>query len=320
MSPKTQFMQEAPHALDAAAVASLWNAANPSALAIGPAAAAWCLEESGGRAVSAVSAMRSGELAGFAVASAVPGYPIGWIDALATGDGDRSLVRSGLLETCERWLGAQGCTAAAVGGGPRSLLRGALAAARLSRFWADYGYRPGDGGDREDLALDVARYTPPADLPELAGVARPATPRDADEVAALLAEPAQLRLMCGPEAPAAALAPLPAQGRLSDLMLLWTPAGMAGLAQIIFRDSATPIDLAYPYDLPQSWAALGMLAVARTQPAAAEQHLIDASIRRMHNNGVNSCVALGVEETEHFAAFGFRPHRRWLALVKSLTN
>jgi hypothetical protein len=319
MSLKVQFTQTAPGALDVITVAALWNAAYPSAMALSPAAVAWSLEESGGRTVGAVTAQRDGLLVGFVLASHVPGYPIGWIDALAAKDRARPAVAAGLLTSCERWLQAEGCTAVEVGGGPRSLLRGALDDARMSRIWADSGYVSGDYGDREDLALDVARYTPPTELGELAGVARPATPRDGDEVAALLADPAQLRLRAGPAAPEAALAPLPIQGRLSDLMLLWTAHGMLGLAQILFRDSATPIETAYPHTLPQPWAALGVLAVARTLPPAAEDHLLDAAIRRMHNNGVNSCVALGVEETDHFLPFGFRPYRRWLALVKPFT-
>jgi hypothetical protein len=287
-------------------------------LATSPAAVAWSLAEAGERVAAAFSAMHDGQMIGIAIASTLPGRASGWIDALAVAGSDRAHGRAGLLDACERWLRAQGCAAAEVGGGPRSLLRGAPSDARLSRFWADLGYAEGDAGDREDLALDVARYTPPTDLEELAGVARPATPGNGDEIAALLADPAQLRLTGCCDAPRAALAPLPAQGRLSDVMLLWTPDGMQGIAQIIFRDSATPVEVAYPYDLAQPWAALGLVAVASTLPEAAEQHLIDACIRRMHNNGVNSGVALGIVQSVPMYRFGFRQYRRWLARAKRL--
>jgi hypothetical protein len=176
-----------------------------------------------------------------------------------------------------------------------------------------------------DLRADVARYTPPADADELAGVVRPAQRRDADNVVDLLNNAAQLRLNGAAIRPAfafAVLRPLLEEGRIADLMLLWTTNGVQGVAQLVFPDSAVPVELGYPYDLPRPWALLRALLVptspAGAAPDAAQNMLLDACLRRLHNTGINSCVAPGVAVDTPYARFGFRPYRRWLPLVKPL--
>lgn len=324
MSLRLQITQESPAALDAEALASQWNAAYPDALAISPRVVLWCLQAGSGRTTAVLSASRAGRMVGFAVASttgAAGVAPVCWIDALAAEPGrNGSAVRAALAGGCEQWARAQGCPEITVGGGPRSLLRGVPSGPDVSRFWQRRGYVVDAGSPRADLALDVARYTPPTDLETFAGVVRTATPRDGDNVQALLEEPAHLRLAGGPEgAPYPALAPLLAEdGRIADLMILWTDDGAQGVVQVVFPDSVWPIEAAYPYDLSRPWAALGLIATGAALPAVAISLLLDAAIRRLHNNGVNSCVAVGAADLELYRPFGFRPHRHWTVMRKRL--
>jgi hypothetical protein len=108
------------------------------------------------------------------------------------------------------------------------------------------------------------------------------------------------------------------EGRFADLMLLWSARGLEGLSILIFPDSATPLDLAYPYNLPRGWSALGPVLVRADAADGATGMLLDASLRRLHNNGANSCVALGVRTRALYADYRFQALRTWSLFVKRL--
>jgi hypothetical protein len=151
---------------------------------------------------------------------------------------------------------------------------------------------------------------------------RPPHPRDRDDVDALLAHPAALwNAALDTEADAPSLLLIDdtlLNGRFADLMLLWSARGLEGLSILIFPDSATPLDLAYPYSLPRGWSALGPVLVRTGATDGAAGMLLDASLRRLHNNGANSCVALGVRTRALYADYRFQALRTWSLFVKRL--
>ncbi len=317
-----QISEESPATLDVAPLVDLWNAAFRDAKATSARLLEWAIRPTAYRRTNVVLASANRTPVGFAVAGLSEGDGLGRIDGLAVQPGTGRLgVRGALLAAAEGWLAAQGAAAVGVGGGARSLLRGLPPAQSASRFWAARDYQPAPGGPVDDLRADVARYTPPEAPGPFPGVVRPAQRRDVDNVLALLHDSAQVRLNGGQAAPAFVLAllrPLLERGRVADLMLLWTDNGVQGVAQLVFPDSEVPVELGYPYNLPRPWALLRALALAPDLPDAAPHLLLDACLRRLHNTGINSCVALNVATTTRYTPFGFRPYRRWRPLYKPL--
>lgn len=324
MIQSLQISERAPQTLDAEAVASLWNDAYPDDLAISPRLLAWSLQPLPGRSLTVHLAERGGKAVGFAVSSLLQGVSGGWVDALAV-----ALPRSGrtirlpLLAAAEGWLRGQGCASVIIGGGPWSLLRGIPAPLRRQRLLIGAGYRSSSAAPLCDMAINLPRYAPPASLQEGPGVVRPAQPGDVDNVLALLADTQALRSAHDDSIPGTAdllhVRSLLEGGRLSDLMLLWTQHGVEGLCHVVFPDSALPVERSYPYQLPRPWSALGSMVVREKALEWCAASLVDGSLRRLHNNGVNSCLVPGVTRTAVFEEYGFRIHRRWQRFSKSLT-
>lgn len=321
----------APAQIDGAVLLAFWNQTQPDELALAARALRWWIDAPA-LTRSALTLRRGGDLLGAALLSA-PAAPdaahvahdaapvgerAGWFDGLVVAGGrTRSVWRRRLLAGGEAWLRDQGCRAVALGGGPAGLVRGLQPNPSVGRFVRRLGYL--ETGLAHDMALDVARRPGAGDLQAPAGVVRPAQPRDRDEVEALLLRP----LLDAPGSAAAAgtvasLRRLLAAGRLSDLMLLWTDRGLVGMVQVAFADSLWPVELAYPWTLARPWAALPALVVESAQPPGAFALLIDAALRRLLNNGVNSCVAPGVVWTAPWLQAGFHIERSWQRYVKLL--
>ena len=312
---------ELPAALDAMALADLWNASMADDMPTSTRLLAWALDAQPPRSVAVWLAWQNGQPVGFALASHLGEAGIGWVDALAVpARANRAAVRTALLAAVALWLQGAGCVAMQIGGGPRSLMRGILQSSPRAAFFVSRGYA--DAGSVADMSADLARYAPPADAPAFAGVVRPPHAHDRDEVNAFLANPAALcNIPMDVDADTAALLLLTVtlrDGRFADLMLLWSARGLEGLSLLLFADSATPLDLAYPYTLPRPWSAIGPLLVRADSAAGAAGMLLDAAMRRLHNNGANSCVAMGVRERALYAAYGFEPVRTWSVFVKRL--
>lgn len=316
-----QIRAESPVTLDALVLADLWNHAVTADMPTSAHLIAWAMDAHAPRSVGVWLAWQDGQPVGFATASHVGDCSVGWVDALAVpARSNRAAMRTALLTDAAAWLQATGCAVLQVGGGPRSLMRGALDGGQRVDFFVSRGFV--DAGSVDDMAVDLARYAPPTNASPFAGVVRPPRPRDRDDVDALLAEPSALvSEAMGAEVDTAALLLVKdtlRSGRFADLMLLWSARGLEALSILIFADSATPIELAYPYSLPRPWALLGP-ALARTDTApGASGMLLDASLRRLHSNGVNSCVALGVSRRALYAEYGFKPLRTWKVFVKRL--
>lgn len=304
-----------PQDVDIERLVVLWNRELAQDLPASARLLEWTLAPHPDRDVALIEE-RGRQLNAYAIVSRLHASPIGVVDALipARQGARESSLR--LVDGAQEWLREHGAVAIQFGGGAYSPLRGVPAAAvRSLNAWTSGMTRPVHDGGEFDLALDVSRYTLPNDLASVAGVVQTAQPRDRDELEVFFGAPAFLHVGATSNTASAddlALAKEVAfGGRISDLMLLFTARGVEGVCHLIFADSAVPIDLAYPYTLPKPWGAIGMIAANERIGSGGLEMLLDAAIRRLHNNGINSCVALGVSATGLYERFGFVQHRPW---------
>ncbi len=319
-----QLRAESRATLDYSVVTDLWNRAAPDDLPTSARLLAWAMDAQPPRNLCVWIAWQDQEPVGFVVASHLGADALGWVDALAVPSrSNRAAVRTELLAQAATWLQSQGCTTVQFGGGPRSLMRGApdwFAPLQPVDFFERRGFS--DVGLVSDMVVDLARYTAPADAQPFAGVVRPANPRDRDDLVALISCEAGLTsaLRDNDASPGSLLLVEDTlrKGRLADFMLLWSARGLEGLCLLVFADSATPIDLAYPYGMPRPWAVLGPVLIRADAAPGAADMLLDASLRRLHNTGANSAMAMGVSERALFARYGFKSVRNWRVLVKRL--
>ncbi|MCB9114204.1 MAG: GNAT family N-acetyltransferase [Caldilineaceae bacterium] len=300
------------------ALAELWNGALPADLAITGAFVRYNVQPSAGVARRLFVAEVDGALAGAALATVLHGEPSvnshgeGWIDLMAVAPAHRrrGLGRA-LLAAAEAWLAGQGCAQASIGAGPRPFTPGLPDPTDAAPFFAACRYE--SGGTAWDMASNLAGYTPPDVVREIAGVVRPATPRHADDLLAFLRREFPGRWRYEAEAF------LADGGRLSDYMLLWTERGVDGCCLLTFPDSMRPMERYYPYRLPKPWGQLGSIGVSadrRGQGYGAA--LLDAGLRRLHDNGINGCVIDWTGLVDFYARFGFERYRSYTMLARSL--
>ena len=167
-----------------------------------------------------------------------------------------------------------------------------------------------------DLSANLATYEPPATVREVPGAVRPAQPTDAEALGSFLA-----REFPGRWSFAFQEAYRTPDYRLSDYMVLWTERGIDGFCRLSFEDSQQPIERYYPYTLPRPWGQLGPIGVSadrRGQGFGAA--LVDAGLRRLHNNGVNGCVIDWTTIVDFYGKFGFAPYREYRQLAKMLMS
>jgi hypothetical protein len=321
MSSSFQIIRHAAGELDVAALVALWNEAFADELATSTRLLDWYCHAPAERKATVFVAERADKLMGYGFTSAAG--TCGYIDAVvAPASPNRRAMVTGIVAACEAELKALGCLSVTLGFGPSSLVRGIRVDRRARRGWARRGYENAAPTTVWDVACDVGRYRPPA-LEAFVGVATAAQAADIDEIEHLLAAPERLRVAATDQV-ASAVDLMPVRrhlddgGRLSDLMLLRTPRGAKGLCQIVFEDSPTPVDLAYPWELPRRWAMLGPIVVRDELPDSPFDLLVDASLRRLLNTGVNSAMVTGVTWTHFFSRFGFAPMRGWMPLAKAL--
>jgi GNAT superfamily N-acetyltransferase len=300
-------------------VTALWHAACGDDLAISPRLAAYALRPSAGGRAAGVIAWAGAQPVGWVAASMLSADPAaspptaGWIDGLAvTPAAQRRGVGSALLSWAEGWLVGQGCRRWSVGAGPRHLLPGLPAELASLGFFQHHGYsvRP---TQVFDLAADLASYTPPPSVREVDAQVRPAQPGDQDALLTFLRRefPGSWRFLFEEH--------LRDGGRLADYMVLWTARGVDGCCRLTFGDSVAPIERYYPYRLPRPWGQLGIIGISadrRGQGLGAA--LLDAGLRRLHNNGVNGCIIDWTDLVDFYAKFGFTPHRAYYMLNKQI--
>ena len=299
------------------ALSELWNAALGAAMPISAAFVRHNFMPSTGVMRRLFALQIDGVLVGVALATTLRGEPLvtphgeGWIDALVvTPAWQRRGLGRRLLSAAEAWLAEQGCRTVQVGGGLRPFAPGAPEASDAAPFFTQCGYT--NFGLSWDMAANLATYTPPP-LPAAPCRAAPATPRQVDDLLGFLRREfpgrwryeAEMFLADG--------------GRISDFMLLWSERGVDGCCLLTFPDSTRPLERFYPYQLPKPWGQLGSIGVSadrRGQGFGAT--LLDAGLRRLHNNGVNGCVIDWTTLTEFYGKFGFAPYRTYVMLGRAL--
>ena len=301
------------------AVVALWNAALPSSLQISRRLVDFNLQPiPGGRQVGWL-AMNDGAPVGVIVASMLADQPhvasatLGWIDLIAVAPtSQRQGVGRQLLAAAENWLKQQGCTAVQLGANLRPFLPGLPTTLSTLPYFQQQGYHTLH--QVWDVAANLATYEAPETVREIPGIVRPFQSGDA----AALDEFLQ-REFGGRWHFAYTLFRHDERYRLSDYMVLWTARGIDGFCQLTFADSARPLERYYPYDLPRPWGQLGPIGVSadcRGQGFGAA--LLDAGLRRLHNNGINGCVIDWTTLLDFYGKFGFQPYRTYDQLRKAL--
>jgi GNAT superfamily N-acetyltransferase len=307
-------------ATDAAvdAITSLWNSALAPEMPISEAFLRYNLRPSAGVVRRLLLASKAGQIVGVAIVTALQGEPLvnehgeGWLDALVVAPGfQRQGFGGQLLMAAERWLGEQGCRAVQIGGGLRPFAPGAPKSGRSVTFFQHLGYTL--LGSAWDMAANLAVYKPPAGVGEAPCAVRPATSTQVDDLLGFLRREfpgrwryeAEMFLADG--------------GRVSDFMLLWSERGVDGCCLLTFPDSARPIERFYPYELPKPWGQLGSIGVSadcRGQGFGAA--LLDAGLRRLHDNGVNGCVIDWTTLIGFYGKFGFEQYREYAMMGRAL--
>jgi predicted N-acetyltransferase YhbS len=164
-----------------------------------------------------------------------------------------------------------------------------------------------------DMSANLATYTPPPTVRPIEGVVRPAQRGDETALLAFLQRefPGRWRY----EAEEFLRNP---RCRLSDYLLLWTERGVDGCCVVTFEDSGQPIERFFPYGLPRPWGQLGSVGVSADQRGRGYgAALVDAGLRRLHNNGVNGCVIDWLVIVDFYAKFGFTPSREYRQMYKN---
>ncbi|MCB0060511.1 MAG: GNAT family N-acetyltransferase, partial [Caldilineaceae bacterium] len=273
------------------ALAALWNSACPDDLHISSRFVRYNIGAITGGTQAGRCAVVNGEIVGAVLASALPDHSLvnpqatGWIDLIAVQPAQqRQGIGRALISWAERWLTDRKCRRIQVGGSQRPFVPGVPTALESDAFFDRLGY--GNAQRVWDVAADLATYQPPATVREVPGAVRPAQPGDEAALHAFLAREFPGRWYFDFQEYCRM-----ADYRLTDFMLLWTERGVDGFCRLTFEDSPRPIERYYPYTLPRPWGQLGPIGVSadcRGQGFGAA--VLDAGLRRLHNNGVNGCV------------------------------
>ena len=108
-------------------------------------------------------------------------------------------------------------------------------------------------------------------------------------------------------------------GRISDFILLWTGSGVEGVHKLTFEDSLWTLGRYYLYSLPRPWGQLGFIGVAeKLRGQGMGLFLLDAGLRRLHNNGVNGCIIDWTDLLDFYGKAEFTPYHKWAVLWKEM--
>jgi GNAT superfamily N-acetyltransferase len=299
-------------------LAEVWNSALPSHLAISPKFVRYNVAPVTGGAQTGQIALLAEEPVGVVLVSRLTSEPTvmpetaGWIDALAVASGaQRQGIGRTLLTWAEEWLASAGCHLSILGKSIRTFLPGPPVEADSVAFFRRCGYK----GESSvwDVAANLATYTPPASLQTFAGMVRPGQRGEEEALLTFLRRefPGRWRFECEEF--------LRAGHRFSDYMLLWTERGVDAFCRLTFEDSGQPIERFYPYQLPRPWGQLGLVGVsADCRGRGYGLAVVDAGLRRLHNNGINGCVIDWTNIVDFYAKFGFSQYREYQQMQKEL--
>lgn len=302
-------------------LADFWNAACGQEFAVSPAFIRFNTRPTSGAVQAGRIAVRQGEPVGFVLASAHSEAPApmdrsaGWIDALAVvPSAQRHGIGRALVAWAEAWLAGQNCSTVLLGGSLRPFVPGLPVDLATTGFFTALNYRHQQGGYVWDVARDLSDYVPPSAVEGIAAAARPAQPGQETLLLDFLARefPGRWHFECEEF--------LREGGRISDYMLLWTETGVQGACRLTFEDSTWPIERYFPYGLARPWGQLGSIGVAETMRGQGlGLTLLDAGLRRLHDNGVNGCVIDWTTILDFYAKAGFESYHRYAKMAKSLT-
>jgi GNAT superfamily N-acetyltransferase len=306
---------------DSAAVASIWNAAGGPDLAITERGVRFNVSSFMGGLQAGRLAIAGDEPIGFVLASMPPDVPtvsrpgLGWIDAMAVRPANqRQGIGSALLAWAEDWLSANGCVHFMLGGSLHTFMAGLPAELGTAAFFREHGYQPPPGYERAwDVARSLRDYTTPATAQRgLKVKVRPAEPGQEEVTLAWLERefPSRWHLECQE---------IVQRGmRFADYTLLWSERGIDGLCLLTFEDSDRPLDRYFPNRLPRPWGQLGTVCVsADRQGSGYGAALMDGSLRRLRERGVDGCVIDWTSIVDFYGKFGFRPYREYLMFAKA---
>lgn len=301
------------------ALVAVWNAASGSDLSLSEKFVRFNIEPSTGGTQVGRFALVDGEPVGVVLASVLKGEPevmapeLGWIDLIAVAPhAQRQGIGSALLAWGEKWLRSQGCKGAVVGASLRPFAPGVPIELASLPFFQRHRYQ--DDGTVWDMAANLAHYQPPPTLRKIDGAVRPA--RRGDEEALLAFFRREFPDRWRYEAEEFLRNP---RCRISDYMLLWTERGVDGVCIVTFEDSGQPIERFFPYTLPRPWGQLGTVGVSADRRGRGYgAALVDAGLRRLHDNGVQGCVIDWLVIVDFYAKFGFTVFREYRQMFKRL--
>ncbi|MFN8443627.1 MAG: GNAT family N-acetyltransferase [Caldilineaceae bacterium] len=287
--------------------AELWNTAWGDEFALSSRVFVWLASQTSAQDALLLLAYEADTPVGFLLAHSQVNTKSAHLDALAIIPAAQNQgVEAALLAAAQSTFGLTASTTWGVGAGPLSLLLGVPEGSWLEATLAEQGFLFNETQSRG--WIELAGYAPPQAIPEVAAAVYPAKPTDQTEILNFLSS-------LSTDRQERILHFVQTKRRLSDLMLLWTESGLAGICWLGFEDSPYPIELSFPYRLPRAWAQVGQLLLA---PQLGDEYLaalLDAGLRRLHNNGVNSAVITAQWPSTLWEQFQIQPYQTFRSAI-----
>lgn len=306
-----------------AAAVDLWNAACGADLAITLSGVRFNTRPSTGAQQAGRLAVIDGQPGGFVLATEfsagdprVSEREAGWIDAIAVAPAHRGRgIGATLMDWAEGWLAGRGCTRFRLGGSLRPFAPGLPSALATAGFFRRRGYAPRAHGPVVwDMARDLRTYQTRAFVPAALS-AQVHRARAGDERALL----AFLEREFGGRWFYEAREFLAGGGRISDFVVLLTPAGVDGFCWLTFEDSARSLDRCFMARLPRPWGHLGPIGIsADMRGGGYGAAVLDAGLRCLRDAGIAGCVIDWTDLVDFYARFGFATYRSYEMLAKEM--
>jgi len=299
----------------------LWNAASGADLAITLAGVRFNTRPSTGAQQAGRLAVIDGQPAGFVLATEfsegdprVSAPEKGWIDAIAVAPVHQGRgIGTALMDWAEGWLAGRGCTRFQLGGSLRPFAPGLPSALATAEFFRRRGYAPRAHGPVVwDVARDLRTYRTPPFVPvTLSAQVRPARAGDDGALLAFLEREFGGRWFYE------AREFLAGGGRISDFVVLLTPAGVDGFCWLTLEDSARSLDRCFMARLPRPWGQLGPIGIsAAMRGGGYGAAVLDAGLRRLRDARIAGCVIDWTDLLHFYGKFGFATYRSYEMLAK----